>query len=475
MRAVIALVIVAALGAGAGWAAWDNEQLDEPGLTQVSTARVVTPVMSMRRVPHALLQPQRDTAVQAAVASIPSRQPGQSCLFVSESGRELVASSPDDQLVPASTQKLLVGAAILDILGPDSTFNTELRAASPVAEGVIAGDVWLVGGGDPLLSTEAYRARNGDRPRRYTNLEDLADAVVSAGVQRIEGRLIGDGTRYDSVYDVPSWPARYREQVSAGPLAGLTANGGLATFTPELVAINPGTPAADPPAHAAGLLTALLEERGVEVVGEPASGPAPAEAQVVASLPSLPLVDIVTEMMQWSDNTVAELFMKELGYQTTGEGSTVAGRSALVAALAAMGTPVEGVAPVDGSGLDLNNAVTCRALAAALDQTGPTSPLAQTLATAGRTGTLRSRLLDTAVAGRVHAKTGSLRHVMSLAGFAESSDGETYTFAIISNVADGVFIPDSAEATQDELMTALVTLPPAVVTPELEPLDPLVR
>ncbi len=473
MRVLVSLVVVAALGGGASWAAWHNEQVPDPVSNEASTTRVVTPVLSMRRMPHALLQPRRDDAVIAAVASIPDRQPGASCLVVNESGRELFVSQGDEPRVPASTQKLLVGAAILDVLGPEATFATTVSTSAPTVDGVIQGDVWLIGGGDPLLTTEPFRARFGDRPRRFTHLENLADAVAATGVTRIDGAIVGDGSRYDAVYDVASWPARYREQVSAGPLAGLTVNEGLATFTPQLVAINPGTPAADPPAHAARVLQELLEARGVAVSGTASSGTAPADAQPLARVESLPLGDIVAEVMQWSDNTAAELLFKELGVQATGEGSTVAGRSALVATLAGMGVSVDGVAPVDGSGLDLNNAVTCRSLASALDQAGPDSPLATTLAVAGQSGTLRNRLADTVVAGRVAAKTGSLRHVMALAGFAHSDNGETYSFAIISNVADGVFIPDSAEATQDELMTALVTMPEVQVTPDLEPLAPI--
>lgn len=469
VRVLVALLLVAGLGGASAWGAWQNEQVPDPVAVQLASARVATPLLSMRRTPHALLQPRRDAAVIAAVASIPERQPGASCLVVTDQGRELFASNGEAPRVPASTQKLLVGAAILDVLGPETVFQTSVLSTVKPTGGVVSGDVWLVGGGDPLLTTDAFRARNGELPRRFTHIEDLADAVVAAGVTRIEGSIVGDGTRYDRVYDVESWPARYREQVSAGPLAGLTVNQGLETFTPELVAINPGRPAADPPAHAARVLTDLLEDRGVEVVGTASSGAAPEGAEAVASIDSLPLVDIVAEIMQWSDNTGAELLLKELGVRVSGEGSTAVGRAALVSTLAGMGAQIDGLAPVDGSGLDLNNTVTCRTLTSTLDQAGPLSPLASTLAVAGESGTLRNRLVDSAVAGRVLAKTGSLRHVMALAGFAQSDAGPTYTFAIISNVADGVFIPDAAEQTQDELLTALVTMPPVEVTPELEP------
>lgn len=473
MRVLIVLVIVAALGGGSAYAAWENEQLAEPVVVDAAVATPVTPMLSMRRVPHALLEPRRDAAVAAAVATIPERLPGNSCLVVTEAGRDLFEYQPAVPLVPASTQKVPVGAALLDLVAPDATFETTVWSQAPIVDGVIAGDVWLVGGGDPLLTTEPYRARNGDLQRPSTPFEGMADALLAAGVTRIEGSVIGDGTRYDQVYDVPSWPERYREQVSAGPLAGLTVNDGLTSFTPELVAINPGTPAENPPAHAAQVLIDLLVERQVVVGGTAGSGEVPADAQQIASLPSLPVSEIVTEMVHWSDNTTAELLLKELGVQVAGEGSTVAGGSALVATLAGMGIDVEGLNPVDGSGLALNNQITCSTLTDVLDQGGPESPLAGTLATAGVSGTLRNRLIDTPGVGRVIGKTGSLRHVNALTGFARTDTDRVYTFAIISNLADREYMPAIAGELQDELMLSLVTLPEVPVSPELEPLDPI--
>ena len=473
MKVAIVLVVVAALGGGSGWAAWQNEQLPESSSSEVSAASVGTPLLSVRRVPESLMRPRRDAAVAAAVASIPDRIPGDSCLVVTEAGRPLFDHAGARPLVPASTQKVLVGAALLELMNPSDTFNTVVMAREPMVDGVIQGDVWLVGGGDPLLATEAFVARNGEQERQANRFEALADSLAASGLTRIEGSIIGDGTRYDTIFDVPSWPARYREQVSAGPLSGLTVNDGLTTFTAERVATNPGTPAADPPAHAARVLDDLLEERGVTVTGSPGSGAVPDDAVWVTSLPSLPVQVVVAQMNQWSDNTTAELLLKEIGVQGDTEGSTLAGASVMVSTLAAMGVRMEGVAPVDGSGLDLNNQVTCQALTDILDIAGPDSPLADTLAVSGVSGTLRNRLLDTPAAGRVVAKTGSLRHVNTLAGYVVSENGRTYTFAIMANLPDGEFMPATAGELQDELALTLATLPDLEVTPDLEPLAPV--
>jgi serine-type D-Ala-D-Ala carboxypeptidase/endopeptidase (penicillin-binding protein 4) len=189
----------------------------------------------------------------------------------------------------------------------------------------------------------------------------------------------------------------------------------------------------------------------------------------------LPVHTVVTQMMQWSDNTTAELLLKEIGVRGGGEGSTLVGSSVMVSILAGLGVRVDGVVPVDGSGLDLDNLVTCQALTDVLDIAGTGSHLADGLAVSAQSGTLRNRMLDTPAAGRVRAKTGSLRHVATLAGFVDAQNGRTYTFAIIANLADGEFMPNLAFDLQDELAVTLATLPELDVTPELEPLEPLTR
>lgn len=472
MRFAILATVVLGLAVGAGAGAWAVEQ-QSTASTAGHEAAVVTPVLSVRRTPEALLRPRRDAAVAALVSTIPERIPGDSCLVITEAGRPVVVHQPDRPLVPASTQKLLVSAALLELVDPDDAFTTSVNADAAPVDGVISGDIWLVGGGDPLLTTDPYRARTPDLAVPSTRFEDLADALVAEGVTLIEGAVIGDGTRYDEVRDVPSWPDRYREQVSAGPLSGLGVDDGLESFTPEAVPVNPGIPAADPPAHTAQVFTDMLAERGVTVVGPAVSGPAPPEAVPIAAVRSLQVAEVVAQMNLFSDNTTAELLLKEIGVRASGEGSTAAGASGMVATLAGAGVALDGVSPVDGSGLDLTNQVTCRALTDILDIAGPDSELADTLAVAGGTGTLRDRMVGTAAEGRVRAKTGSLRHVNALAGFVESAEGRTYTFAYIANLPDGETMPPLAVELQDEMLVAIAALTGIEATPELEPVAAL--
>ncbi|QGG95311.1 D-alanyl-D-alanine carboxypeptidase/D-alanyl-D-alanine endopeptidase [Actinomarinicola tropica] len=470
MRFLAVVVVLAALAAGAGWAALEVDA--STGTESSVGTQAVTPVLSVRRAPESLLDVRRDQAAAAAVADVPGRIPGGGCLVVAQGGRELVLHDPDRPLVPASTQKLLVAGALLSLMEPDETFRTTAVATGPVTDGVVEGDLVVVGGGDPLLSTDAYIARQSDPARPATRIEDLADAVVAAGITEVRGAVVGDGTRYDDVRTIPSWPQRYRDQVVAGPLSGLGVNDGLETFTDTEVPVNPGRPAADPPAHTAAVMTDLLRERGVTVVGDPRSGSAPQGATEVAALESPPVRDVVAQMLVYSDNTTAELLVKEIGVRSGVGGSTAAGLAALRDLLAGQGIPVEGLALTDGSGLDLGNRATCRTLAAVLDRSPSRDVLIEGLAVAGESGTLAERMVGTPAAGNLRAKTGSLRHVAALAGVVDGPDGRRYTFAYITNVPEGEFVPELGSALQEEIAVALATVPEVEPPPEVMP-EPL--
>lgn len=457
-RTLLAAVVLVGLAAGAGWMALRADEA-EAAAPVVAVARVETPVLSVRRVPETLVAPRRRALVAEAVAPYVAELPETSCLAVTDGAVDVVAHQTALPLAPASTQKLLTGAAILEVVGPDTSFRTVVGADTTPVDGRVEGDLWLIGGGDPILTTADYRAIFADPEQPASELERLADAVVAAGVGEVTGGVVGDGTRYDDLRFVPSWEQRYLDQGSAGPLSGLGVNDGWVTFAETERLVDQGVPSDDPPRTTAEVFTELLGDRGV-VVGAPArSAPAPEQVVEVAALESPPASTVVAQMLRYSDNTTAELLLKELGVRQGGGGSTAAGAAALVQVLAAAGVPVEGVAPVDGSGLDLGNRLTCGALVDVLDRAGPGSQLADGLAVAGVSGTLRERMVGTPAEGRVVAKTGSLRHVVALAGFVESTSGRTSTFAYLVNGPEGEFLPERDQERVDELASVLATVP----------------
>lgn len=464
-------LLIALIAGGAGWQAWQlDADLDDtaPAAAATSTppATARTPVLSARRVPRWLQAPVADAALTAQLQEIVAASPPDTCLSVRRDGHVVFEHAGDTPLVPASTTKIVTGVAALQVLGPDTRFRTTVVAADAPADGVVTGDVWLVGGGDPVLATDDYIARY-DEPQLHSDLEALADAVVAAGVQRIAGGIVGDESRYDTKRIVESWDPVFVRDHESGPLSALSVNDGFSSFPPtrsNLAAV----PADEPATHAAQVFTDLLVARGVTVAGAPRTGAAPSGAVEVAAITSERMTEVVGQMLAASDNTTAELLMKELGVASAGEGSTAAGVAAAIEVLRADGVAVDGIVLNDGSGLDRGDRLTCNALVTMLDNAGPDSALANGLAVAGERGTLRERWVDSPATGRIRAKTGSVRNSRALAGFADS-DGGPLTFAYIANASP---IIDGAAnmQVQERLGLALVDYPQG---PTIEQLSPL--
>ena len=383
-------------------------------------------------------------SLKAALDSVWSQTPA-GCLSVAAGGRVLYEANATQAMAPASAIKILTAAAALDVLGRDSVLTTTVRADPLDATGRVAGDLWIVGGGDPLLGTTAWAAET-ERAESFTPLERLADRVVAAGVTRIDGRIVGDESRYDRARYVDSWPKRFLDDGEAGPLSALTVNGGFREWG------HPGVPFDDPPAGAAALFAELLAQRGVVIGGGFASGIAPPDSSELASVTSAPIGQLVQRMVRESENGVAELFVKEVGLKSAGVGTTAAGVREVVAVLERRGFPASGSTIADGSGLSDDDRVSCRLLMAVIGA-APADVLAG-LPVAGRDGTLERRFVGTPVSGRLRAKTGSLDGVAALAGTVQTVTGGSLTFAYLVN---GLPRDDSGRRLQDALATALVT------------------
>ena len=411
----------------------------------------VTPVLSLRRAPEVIAEPTARRRTGAEVARWLAAQPGPRCLAVAAGGELLVEENSTAPLVPASTMKLVTATAALLALGADATYETVVAAERPLDGGTIDGDVWLVGGGDPLLGTAAYFRRDRRQPRRFTDLGSLAAAVRDAGVRRIAGSVVGDDSRYDRARAVANWPSRFVAQHAGGPLSALVVNHGFRGYAPDWDDRTALVPAADPPAHAAEELTRLLVERGIDVAGSPRAGVVPSSARPIATLRSAPVHVVVGEVVRFSDNTAAELLVKELGRRVHGRGTTTAGLDAIDRTLRDAGIDSGGVRVADGSGIAPDNRVTCALLVELLRRPGTGPTLVAGLAVAGRSGTLRDRFVGSPLAGRLRAKTGSLATSSALAGVLRTRAGATLTFAYLVNGAGAGSIAVDLASVRDGL------------------------
>ena len=425
-RGIVAavLAVAAAVAAVVAFTGGDGNA----GTPSATRAAVSTPLWSVRRLPEPVVEA---VGAQRLQTALDAAAPGDgTCFVVRAGGRTIATHGGDVPLIGASTQKLLVAAAALATLGPDSTFTT--RAVAPAAPVNGAVDrLWLVGGGDPVLATGTYRdflqSQGKTKGDATTSLETLADAIVAKGVRTIPGGIVGDDSRYDQQRFVTTWKDSYRTSGDIGPLGALTVNDGFSTWSPSRK-----VPVDDPARNAASQLADLLRARGVQV-GSVDVGTAPANAVEVAEIASPKLRGIVASMLSSSDNLTAELLTKELGYHAAKTGTTQAGVTAVVAKLKELGVPIADGALHDGSGLDRGNRVTCDVLVAtlALADRPDLTTLFDGLPVAGQSGTLYDQFLGTGLVGNLRGKTGSLDGVSGLAGVLDL--GGRVRFAFLDN------------------------------------------
>jgi len=461
------------------WQAWlSDQEHDRPPREPptIPPPELRTPLLSVRRVPVFLQEPEADRRLVEDLTATAQTLPDLSCVAISELGRERYGHHADSLLVPASTQKLLTGVAAIGLLGPDYRFTTRLLTRSVPIDGVIEGDVWLVGSGDPLLASAEYSERYEDG-LPFTDVGLLANQVAETGLTTITGAVIGDESLFDTVRFVPTWPERFRpgNQTQSGPLSALSINDGFTHWDSVRTSYGYNTPAVDPAQFAASYFDDLLEDRRIVIRRRPQAGVVPLDVtQEIASITSPPLSDIVRQMLLTSDNMTAELLLKALAAEQERPGSTNVGLSAMRDVLENLGVDLLGSVSADGSGLDNTNRISCAQLLGVLDASMQhlDGILHSGLPVAGESGTMRNRLVGSSAEGRVSAKTGTLRDVVSLAGRVETLEGRILTFAFLSNANP---MPEGVRTLHDRLLLTLVSYPDGPDINLLEPLPVVTR
>ena len=428
-----------------------------------------------------------------------------------ESGRTLYERHADKGFRPASTLKLVTTAAALDAFGPEARLNTTVETAGRLdGLGRLLGDVFLVGRGDPGLSG---RFGQGSPTAAF---EAMADALVEAGVRRIEGRLVGHegafgGDRRGADWMLEDLAWGYGAEVSAltfnDNVVHVTLTPGERPGDPAVAEVVPRTsfvevvsavvtgaagteedvvldrPLGSNRAHLSGVLprggvwdeevavedparfavtvfAEVLQAKGIAVMRGVAtsSDPLPADARVLAAHDGVPLARRIEEVNKESQNLHAELLLRLLGQRVLGEGTTEKGLEAVEEFLSRLGVPHAGWGLKDGSGLSHTNVLTPRGLAAllvAMDRHPQAEAFRASLAVAGVDGKLERRMRGTAAEARVMAKSGGMQRVNALAGYVTTESGERLVFAILVN--NQVELSTSAKAAIDEIVIALAT------------------
>jgi D-alanyl-D-alanine carboxypeptidase/D-alanyl-D-alanine-endopeptidase (penicillin-binding protein 4) len=413
-------------------------------------------------------------------------------LFVADArdGAPLYTRLADDDFVPASTLKLVVGSAALAKLGGAFRFRTTALVERDGTGPDRAARVVLRGGGDPFLNV--------------ADLNGAAAAIAAAGVRTVVATpgVVSDSTLFDDVQYPPGWvwddfPYDYAAPVTATSFqenaVHLTVTGGARAGSPAVVdtggwgtlrsgdpaacdpvaplpivveatttasavastidaarttdgciAVTGGVPAGGsddvdaavphPQALAASVLLAGLRARGIGVYGYDVGTAAPG-AQAVWTHDSEPMTALLARMWLPSDNLLAELLLKSLGVQQSGTPGTTANGAQLESQyLASLGIDPATISLRDGSGLSIYDRITPHALVQLLDAdwAGPNRAVVlAALPVAGVRGTLKDSFAGTPAAGRVFAKSGSMTHVRALAGYVATQTHGTVAFALL--------------------------------------------
>ena len=227
---------------------------------------------------------------------------------------EIFSHRPNLSLLPASNLKLATAAAALLQLGPDYRLTTRVLASRLPAGGELFGDLYLVGGGDPLLYTSEYLATFVRPPAVYTNIEDLAQQVYDRGLRRVNGSIVGVATRYDD-RRIASQLMSEESYQYVGPLSALLINDGYVNYAERRDLGNLAIPAADPALFTAAEFDDLLEALDMVITRRPRV--AGAEENIrgfieIARIESAPLSELLLSLLTDSDNTTAELLVKEI-------------------------------------------------------------------------------------------------------------------------------------------------------------------
>ena len=385
-------------------------------------------------------------------------------------GRALFSWRPDTARILASNVKLFTTSAALGRYGPDARIATTVLGSGTLTEdGTWRGNLYLRGGGDPSFGGAAFARREY---ASAATVEQLAAQIEKNGIRRVSGGVYGDESLFDSLRGGPD--SGFGTSVWVGPLSALSYDRGLANSR--------GTAfQARPPAFAALRLDAALERAGVRVSRPPSSAVTPATATPLAEVRSPALARLIQITNKRSDNFFAEMLVKGLGVvdagggslrdaddplppppvagedgsrqpRPAGRGTTLGGARTAAAFAARLGGGPSRL--VDGSGLSRANRASPRRVAALLTRMRRRSDFSRfydSLAIAGRDGTLHDRMRGGAARGRCRAKTGTLSNVSALSGYCRARNGHTIVFSILMNNVS----PVGARRLQDRMAQAM--------------------
>lgn len=385
---------------------------------------------------------------------------------------------------PASNQKLLTSLTAVSVLPPEFRIATTASSTETIGgDGVLPNDLYLAGRGDPdlratdlgrlaarlaaagltsvhgdIVFDDAYFADPLDGPGRRWNTTARRSwtpiRALTVDDNRLRVAVTAGAAAGDSLLYELTPPARHIRVLNQGAtVADGTAiaedlkirrhwDGGTdgVRISGNLAVGDPGSTVyvdvLDGSEHGGRLFAASLAEQGVTITGDVRAGVAPAEAVVLARHLSDPAPSVVRRALKSSDTLSAELLLRILGAVDSGDrGSVPSGLAVVRKTLDDLVGQESGYRLADGSGISRYNLVSPRFMTDLLAATARDPRLGpwlhDSLPVAGVDGTLAGRMLGTAAARNLRAKTGTLRSVSCLSGYVTSADGERLAFSMM--------------------------------------------
>ncbi|PRA54192.1 MULTISPECIES: D-alanyl-D-alanine carboxypeptidase/D-alanyl-D-alanine-endopeptidase [Pseudomonas] len=416
----------------------------------------------------------------------------------------------DVSVNPASTMKLVTTYAALEMLGPNHQWKTEFYTDGTLSGGILRGNLYLKGGGDPKLNME----------KLWLLMRDLR----ANGVQQVTGDLVLDR----SFFNQPQLPQfnddgnddnkpflvkpdaamvnlkalRFVARNDSGrvlvsvepPIASIRIENTVKAINSKQctggVRYNPVTQAdgsvtvtvagqlgdgcssqtylslLDHATYTAGAVRAIWQELGGSIQGRDLQGAVPKDAKLLARAFSPDLAEIIRDINKYSNNTMAQQLFLSLGakYRTSADSDDAMAAQRVVRQwLAKKGITAPHLVMENGSGLSRAERVSAREMANML-QAAWHSPYSaefvSSMPIAGMDGTMRKRLKTTAMRGEAHVKTGTLNTVRAIAGFSRDNNGNTWAVVAILNDK----APFGASSVLDQVLLDLYRQPKLAAT-----------
>lgn len=349
----------------------------------------VLPIANLGRNPSPAKLRHTEDRLQAAMPDSSQLGAG-SCVSVSVDGVVLFEHNTDSRIWPGYAALMYSMYGAVETLGDDYRFTTRIFSDGPIEDGVVKGNLFLVGGGDPVLMETAYARAQRPALSRFTPFESLSEALAQAGITRVNGGVSGVAIRYDNESFNTSWSQEHIDSGIGGSMSSLQLNEGIVGFTvvtadeaasaanattetasnqqgdrAELPVIRQAQFVENPALYAAKLLQEQSQAKGI-IFGLAASdGTArfAAENMVeVARVESAPLGEIVFQILASNDVSAAEMLIKEVAFNVGAQGSTSNGIERINQVLADTGAELQ-VPARDSSGFDQFFTTSCAELA----------------------------------------------------------------------------------------------------------------